>query len=227
MKKLFVFILALLLMPITVFAAEAYENFDFKVEKVDGANIKNTEIKVFASLESDPDNLIDRTSEFEFREVMWSVCVEVDCATSEEVADDAIFEADKDYVLMVRIAAKNEADINVWGTDKAKYNGTPIEELAGEYGNTGTELMIKTRTAVHEGEPVEEKPDLPVEEEPQEEIMTIGAEEACLLGLPLCCTTFLGLSLCIWILILILLILLIVIICVTKGKKKKEHPVQE
>ena len=46
------------------------------------------------------------------------------------------------------------------------------------------------------------------------------ASKTCMLGISLCCTTFLGLSLCIWILIAILLILLI-IICVAKSKKRR------
>ena len=134
MKKYFKGLLGLVLaivlfLPFKVLAEEAYEYFDFKVSMIDGSVIKDTNIKIFASVTSDDTNLTDRTDEFNVEEVMWSVCVDTDCAITEEVADDAVFEADKDYLFMIRITAINGADINVWGTDKAKYNGTPIEEL--------------------------------------------------------------------------------------------------
>ena len=218
-----VLVAIIMFVPFVVLAEEkAYEYFDFKVTRVNGENIKATDIKIFASVEGEETNLIDRTDEFEKTEVMWSACVEEDCATSEEVSDDAVFEEGKDYVLLIRITAKNGADIDVWGTDKAKLNGTPIEELAGEYGNTGTELMIKTRTNVNEVPQVISEPKEIEEptEDPKEEITT-GAENTCVFGLSFCCTMFLGISICYWIIIAVIILLIIIVACAVKCSKKK------
>ncbi len=222
-KSLFALVLALMvLIPIRVMADEKpYEYFDIRAEKKLGAKIKDTEITIYASVEGDEENLIDRTEEFNLEEVMWSVCVEDECATSREVDDDAVFEEGNVYILMVRITAKNEADIDVWGTDKAKYNGTPIEELAGEYSNSGKELMIKTRTSSIEGKKEEVTPTVTPEPEKKEE--TKEEDNKCLLGLSFCCTTFLGLSICIWIIIIIVLIILIISIFMYKAKKKTDE----
>ena len=221
MKKYFKGLFVLMMFaPMFIFAEEkAYEYFDFKVNMVNGENIIDTEVKIFASVEGDEKNLIDRTDEFNVEEIMWSVCDVEDCSTTREVEDEAVFEEDKGYLFMIRITAKNGADIDVWGTDKAMFNGTPIEYLYGEYGNTGKELMIKSKIAEEKVKPQE---NTPTEETKQEEITTIGTEKTCMLGLSICCTTFLGLSICIWILIIILIILLIIIFCVLKGKKNKE-----
>ena len=227
-KGLYILVFAIMmLIPISVFAEEkAYEYFDFKLNMVNGEKIKDTNIKIYASIEDDEENLIDRTDEFNIDEIMWSVCDTTNCTSSREVEDDAVFEEDKDYVFMIRIAAKNGADIDVWGTDKAMFNGTPIEKLEGEFGNTGSELMIKSK--IVDEKVIEQEDDLIEEsEEPttlnttdtKEEIKTTGEEKTCVLGLSLCCTTFLGISLCIWILIAILIILLIIIICILKNKK--------
>ena len=219
-RSLFILVLALMVfIPVGVLAEESYENFDFKVERKEGEKIKDTEIKIYASDSSNPDELTDRTNEFDLVEVMWSICVD-DCSISEEVADDATWEDNKEYVLMIRISAKNKADINVWGTDKAKYNGTPIEELDGEYGNTGNELMIKTRTSSIEEKPQEIIPTITPEPEKKEET---ADNNKCLFGLPFCCTTFLGLSICIWVIIILVLIILIVSIFMYKAKKRTDE----
>lgn len=217
----------MLLIPLVIKADEkAYEYFDFKVNMINGEIIKDTEVRIFASLEGDEENLIDRTDEFNIDEIVWSVCDVEDCSTSREVEEDAVFEEGKGYVFMIRITAKNGADINVWGTDRAMLNGTPIEELYGEFGNTGTELMIKSKIAEEKVIPQEdtpvEKPEPEVVEPKQEEVTTIGAEKTCMFGLSICCTTFLGLSICIWILIIVILLLLIIIICAVKSKNKNE-----
>lgn len=235
MKKYFkgLFVLAFALMmfiPMSVLAEEKmYEYFNFKVDMVNGEKIKDTKVKIYASIEGDEKNLIDRTDEFNVEELMWSVCDVEDCSTVREIEDDAVFDLEKGYLFMIRITAKNGADINVWGTDKAMFNGTPIEELYGEYGNTGKELMIKSKIAEEKVKPQENTLTEETKEEPkQEEVKTTGEEKTCMLGLSLCCTTFLGISICIWILIAILIILLIIIFCVLKGKKKKEdQPVQQ
>lgn len=222
-KSLFILVIALVVfIPMSVLADETpYEYFDIKAEKKFGEVIKDTDILIYASVEGEEEKLTDRTEEFNIVEVMWSVCVEDECATTEEVADDAVFEEGKNYVLMVRIEAKNGADINVWGTDKAKYNGTPIEELDGEYANTGKELMIKTKTSVIEGKKEEPTPTVTPEPEKEEEPVTEGNK--CLFGLSFCCTEFLGLSICIWILILIAIIIIIVSIFMYREKKKTDE----
>ena len=190
MKKLFGLIISLMVFIPTVVLAEeeAYEYFDFKVDMVEGSVIKDTNIKIFASVTSDDTNLTDRTDEFNVEEVMWSVCVDTDCAITEEVADDAVFEADKDYLFMIRITAINGADINVWGTDRAKFNGTPIENLDGEYGNTGKELMIKSKTAKETV--VSDDIAVPKEEIEEPEVIapapTTGTTETCMFGFPFC-----------------------------------------
>ena len=235
MKKIFrgLFILSFALfmfIPLSVLAeGKAYEYFNFKVDMINVEKINDTEVKIYASVEGDEKNLIDRTDEFNVEEIMWSVCDVEDCSTVREVEEDAVFEEEKGYMFMIRITAKNGADIDVWGTDKAMFNGNPIEELEGEFGNTGSELLIKSK--IVDEKVIEQEDDLIEEsEEPttinttdtKEEIKTTGEEKTCPLGLSLCCTTLLGLSLCIWILIAILIILLIIIICVVKSKKKKE-----
>ena len=220
MKKYFKLLLSLLLfIPLCVFASdEAYDYFDFKVERVNGANIKNTDIKIFASLESDPTNLTDRTDEFNLDEVMWSVCTESDCSLSEEVSDEALFEGGKEYILLVRITAKNESDINVWGTDKVKYNGIPIEELSGEFSNSGKELMIKTKTNAVEVVLTNNNPEEPLVIAPNPNI-----QKSCMFNYSFCCITLLNISICIWLLILLVLIILIVVIaCIKKSKRKNQ-----
>lgn len=221
-KRIFVLSFALMVfMPLSVLAEEkTYEYFNFKVNMVNGEKIKDTEVKIFASVEEDEKNLTDRTDEFNIEEIMWSVCDVEDCSTTREIEDDEVFEEEKGYVFMIRITAKNGADINVWGTDRAMFNGTPIEELYGEFGNTGKELMIKSKIAEEKVKPQE---NTPAEESKPEEVKTTGEGKTCMLGLSLCCTTFLGLSICIWIIIAILIILLIIILCLLKGKNKKEE----
>ena len=230
-KGLFILSFALMMfIPLSVLAEEkAYEYFNFKVDIINGEKINDTEVKIYASVEGDEKNLIDRTDEFNVEEIMWSVCDTTNCSSSRGVEDDAVFEEDKEYVFMIRITAKNGADIDVWGTDKAMFNGTPIEKLEGEFGNTGSELMIKSKIVdekviEQEEDSIEESEELTTQNttDTKEEIKTTGEEKTCALGLSLCCTTFLGLSLCIWILIAILIILLIIIICLLKSKKKKE-----
>lgn len=229
MKKIFrgLFVLPFALfmfIPLSVLAEEkAYEYFNFKVDIINGEKINDTEVKIYASVEGDKKNLIDRTDEFNVEEIMWSVCDVEDCSTVREVEEDAVFEEEKGYMFMIRITAKNGADIDVWGTDRAMFNGNPIENLYGEYGNTGKELMIKSKIAEEKVKPQENtKIEETKEEKTQEEVKTTGEEKTCTSSISLCCTTLLGLSLCIWILIAILIILLIIIICLLKSKKKKE-----
>ena len=215
LKSLRVFIISLMLfIPLAVFA-ETYEYFDFRVERVDGENIKNTEINIYASTASDPTKLTLRTDEFTFNEVMWSVCTDESCDISEEVSDEAVFEEGKYYILMTRIVAKDGSEINVWGTDKVKYNGTPIDELSGEFGNTGNELMIKNKTNVKDVPKEDEK-----KEEENKEVVPEPSDNKCLFGLSICCTTIFNISICLWILILIVLII-ILIIAITALKKKE------
>ena len=228
-KGLLVFVIALMLfIPGSVFAEEKpYEYLNFKYERVTGENIKNTKIIIYASVEGDEKNLTDRTEEFDVVEKMWSVCTDVSCNLSEEVTDEAVWEDEKEYVFMIRITTKNGADFNVWGTDKAMLNGTPIEELDGEFGNTGNELMIKSKSTIKESPKQEEtETEEEKEEEPKKEVTTSTKEKTCMLGLSLCCTAFLGLSICIWILIIILIILLIIILFALKNKKKQDNPQQ-
>ena len=229
MKKnligLFVFAF-ILFIPFTIFAEEKqYEYFNFKYERVNGESIRNTEVKIFASVEGDENNLIDRTDELKEKKKMWSVCTEVDCTLSEEVAFDAVWEENKEYIFMIRITAKNGASIDVWGTDKAMLNGTPIENLDGEFGNTGSELMIKSKTSI---KTVIAQEVTPTDETPEVIAPSPEPVRTCMLGLSLCCTTFLGISICIWILIAVLIILLIIIVCVLKNKKEEpQQPIQQ
>ena len=229
LNELFVLAIALMLfVPLTASAkGKAYEYFDFKYQKVMGSKINDTEIKIFASVDGDEKNLIDRTNEFNVAEIIWSTCVDSSCSLAEGVGDDDVWEDGKEYVFVIRITAKNGADIDVWETDKVMLNGTPIEQLDGEFGNTGNELLIKSKTAIgdfsKQEEPTEVEPPI---DEPTEENPVISPNEgkACMLGISLCCTSLLGLSICIWIIIVILLIILIVIFCILKNKNKQTQP---
>lgn len=46
--------------------------------------------------------------------------------------------------------------------------------------------------------------------------------EKCLLNIPFCCTTFLGISICIWILIAIIIIIFTIVFIVIKNKKRRK-----
>ena len=223
MKKYFIGLIVILFsifVPSFVNAEESYEYFDFKVERIDGSKIKDTLILVYSSVESNPKELKNRTDEFNFVEVVWSECVTDDCLITQEVNKDAVFEEGKDYLLMIKISAKNKADIDVWGIDKVMYNGTPIEELFGEFGNTGKELMIKTKTNITTSK-LEDTPATTIENPSP---VTKNESKVCMLNSAICCSTFLNLSICIWILITAILILLIIIICVLKNRNKQDEP---
>jgi hypothetical protein len=219
MKKLFKLLLAIMIIvPSIIFAEEkSYEYFDFKIEMKPGEVISNTELKIFASIEGEENNLVDRTDEFNITDYFWSYCETDDCASTREVEDDSVFEENQKYVVTIIVNAKNGADINVWSADRAMLNGTPIEDLGGEYGNTGKELMLKPRinatpVVVSGNESIEETP----------EVISTNTK-SCMFNLPICCNMFLGLSICIWILIIIVVLLIVIIACVLKSKNKKQE----
>lgn len=218
-------ILLMVLIPTMVLAdGDPYVTMDIKVDEVIGQKINNTDIKIYSSTSSDPANISDRTEEFEFLEKLWSVCVDDNCATTEEVSDNDVFEANKSYVLMIKIKGLNEADIDIWGSDIANYNGKAIDNFYGEYANTGKELMIKIRTYIGKTT-TEDEPIVIATPEATPEVTEAdnneNNEDKCLFGLSFCCTSLLGLSICVWVIIAIVVLLLIIILCASKKGKKK------
>ena len=220
MKKNYIKYLSLILLMIlftpskTLAENESYEYIDFKAAKTIGENINKTDVKIYASKSSDTEKIIDCTDEFNIIEKKWNVCDD-NCENIENVTDEMVFEEGKNYILMVKVSSKNEIDLNNLKIDRIEYNGTPIKELSGKFSNVDNELSIETRTTII-NIPKEEEIIEPKEEEIKEETK----ENQCLLGLSICCTTFLNLSICIWILIAIAIILLIIIICALINKKR-------
>ncbi len=220
MKKNYIKYLSLILLMIlftpskTLAENELYEYIDFKAAKTIGENINKTDVKIYASKSSDTEKIIDCTDEFNIIEKKWNVCDD-NCENTENVTDEMVFEEGKNYILMVKVSSKNEIDLNNLKIDRIEYNGTPIKELSGKFSNVDNELSIETRTTII-NIPKEEEILEPKEEEIKEETK----ENQCLLGLSICCTTFLNLSICIWILIAIAIILLIIIICALINKKR-------
>ena len=236
MKNKFILILILMiLMPFTVFAKE-YNEFDIRFEQILGENVNNTEIKVFAKV-GEENEFKDYTQEMTFENVRWykyktsieeGKTLEDYDYTDEELnvygylaSDEDVFEEEYNYFLIIsRLYATEEDSFS----RNVKINGIDVDELNGSCYNTGNEFYIKTITNGTSNVNDIEEPE--IIENNQEDIVLIDEneteeEKTCMFGCSLCCTTFLGLSLCIWILIAILLILLIIIICVAKSKKKK------
>ena len=218
-KCLFVIVLVMILIPITVFAEEKYEFFDFKVEEKDGEKIIDTNIGIYASISNDTE-LTDKTSEFDIVEKKWNVCIDDDCDTTEEVGNEDLFEPNKEYILMIKITAKNGNNIGTLNDDKIKINGTTIKKLDGDYDNDGKELIIKSRTSI--SSTASKEIVITPTASPTEKNEANGNNK-CLLGFSFCCTEFLGLSICIWIIIVIAIILLIISIFMYREKKKTDE----
>lgn len=233
-KKFLLFLVGMLFIPFSVFAKE-YNEFDIRYEQKKYENVNNTEIKVYAMVDEE-EKLNDHTEDFTMEDVKWykykssiedGKTIDDYDYTDEElniygylVSDEDVFEEDYGYFLIIsRLYAKEEDSF----TRNVKINGIDIDELNGSCYNTGNEFFIKTisngSSAYHE----KEEPEVIDSSDEETTVIEENKNEtskACMLGISLCCTTFLGLSFCIWILIAILLMLLI-IICLAKTKKRK------
>lgn len=237
MKKKLLFTLALFLIPFINVYAKEYHQFDIRFEEKIGTNVKNNEIKIYASADENLE-LIDRTSEFTMEDVQWFKYVSSieEGKTKEDydyvdessdiyayaVADGDVFEENYNYFLYIpRLYAKEDDSFH----RNISINGKDIEEIHGICYNTGNEFLIKTIAPTFNSiktDDVVENEENTIENE-ETLLDTPNAEKACMLGCSLCCTMFLGISICIWIIIVIILILLIVITCLIKSKKRKKN----
>ena len=218
MKKTFYCIICFLfLIPLVVNADESYEYIDFRANVVNDTIINDTSIEIFASLSSDIENAIDLTNEFELIEKTWSVCAIEDCSSTDEVLDDAVFEEDKNYLLVMKLLVSSENNVFSIENSKITFNSVPIEELSGEFVNTDNSYILKVRVNVKKTTKEENPPSDEEIEKPK--IIQAIAEDECLLGLSVCCTNMAGISVCAWLIFATTLLLLIIIICVIKSKK--------
>lgn len=227
MKKLLLFI-AMLIIPFAVYAeGDDYEYFDFRFEQNTGDVIKDTDVKIFASVSSDIDNLVDRTDEFIVEALEWRECVDDLCEETKEITDDQVYEDGKDYYFRMYINPKDETrSFNVWSSEKVMINGTSSEELGGGFGNSGSLGVYSKAGRIGTPEVIDTfVPDYnPEEEDSLPEVIAepeVIEEPQCMFGISLCCTMFLGLSICIWIIIAIIILLLIIIAVACKSKKRK------
>lgn len=237
MKKKILFILVLLLIPFTNVYAKEYHQFDIRFEEEIGTNVKNNEIKIFASADDNLE-LIDRTSEFTMEDVQWfKYYSEIEDGKTKDdydyvdessdiyayaVTDDDVFEENYKYFLYIPRLYANEEDSfhrNI------SINGKDIEEIHGICYNTGNEFLIKTVAPTFDKIQLDDAPE--VEENTLEDKETVldttKEEKTCMLGCSLCCTMFLGISICIWIIIAIILLLIIILIICIKSKNKKRN----
>lgn len=232
-NKILVFFAIMLLIPMTVFAKD-YNEFDIRFEEKIGSNVKNNEIKVFCKVD-DNDKFVDHTEDFTMEDVRWYkyTSVKEDGKTEEDydyydeeknvygylVSDDDVFEEGYEYFLYIaRLYAKEEDSFS----RNVTINGVDIDEMDGQCFNTGNEFFIKTKARGTTGSnDVEEPATIDNVEEGEKDIATPEGK-ACMLGISLCCTMFLGISICTWILIAIILLILIIAICTLKAKKRKE-----
>lgn len=221
MKNKILLILVLLLIPFINVYAKEYHQFDIRFEEEIGTNVKNNEIKIFASADDNLE-LIDRTSEFTMEDVQWfKYYSEIEDGKTKDdydyvdessdiyayaVTDDDVFEENYKYFLYIPRLYANEEDSfhrNI------SINGKDIEEIHGICYNKGNEFLIKTVAPTFDKIQLDDTPEV--------------EEKTCMLGCSLCCTMFLGISICIWIIIAIILLLIIILIICIKSKNKKRN----
>lgn len=230
-KVLFVLVLVLLLIPFINVYAKEYHQFDIRFEEKIGTNVKNNEIKIFASADDDLE-LTDRTSEFTMENVQWfkyyseieegktkdnyDYVDESSNIYADAVTDDDVFEENYKYFLYIpRLYAKEDDSFH----RNVLINGKDIEEIHGICYNTGNEFLIKTVAPTFGKTQLDNTPEI-------KENTVLDAtkdKKTCMLGCSLCFSMLLGISICIWIIVAIILLLLIIIIIYTKSKNKKRN----
>lgn len=227
MKKNILVFLSILILPILVFAKD-YNEFDIRFKEEIGTNVKNNEIQIFVKVDEE-EKFVDHTEDFTLEDVKWyKYKSEIEEGKTEEdydyydnekkmygylVNDEDVFEEDYKYLLIIsRLYAQEEDSFS----RNVLINGVNIDDMDGQCFNTGNEFYIKTIARGDGG--INEQEDEPVIETNDENDNV--EKQSCPLNIPLCCITFLGISLCIWIIIAILLIILVIVLISKKNSKK-------
>lgn len=227
MKKNILVFLSILILPILVFAKD-YNEFDIRFKEEIGTNVKNNEIQIFVKVDEE-EKFVDHTEDFTLEDVKWyKYKSEIEEGKTEEdydyydnekkmygylVNDEDVFEEDYKYLLIIsRLYAQEEDSFS----RNVLINGVNIDDMDGQCFNTGNEFYIKTIARGDGG--INEQEDEPVIETNDEN--DNDEKKSCPLNIPLCCITFLGISLCIWIIIAILLIILVIVLISKKNSKK-------
>lgn len=227
MKNKILVFLSILILPILVFAKD-YNEFDIRFKEEIGTNVKNNEIQIFVKVDEE-EKFVDHTEDFTLEDVKWyKYKSEIEEGKTEEdydyydnekkmygylVNDEDVFEEDYKYLLIIsRLYAQDEDSFS----RNVLINGVNIDDMDGQCFNTGNEFYIKTIARGDGG--INEQEDEPVIEINDEN--DNDEKKSCPLNIPLCCITFLGISLCIWIIIAILLIILVIVLISKKNSKK-------
>lgn len=225
MKKLIniltVFALIFTCFGITAYAEEpAYEKFDFVVEETEGAKVLDAKVAIFVSTSENKDKLTDKTEEFNIEGLKWKVRLKEDGAEMTDATEDTVFEDDKEYIIEILISAKNGADINVWDTNNAMFNGVPVEKTGGECRNNGTQLMIRAKTGVSESDiDLTESENSTVPNGNLNESGTLSLSKRCKVC-GICPVQPLGVCLFIWIATVVAIIIIAAVVIIVKKKKK-------